>query len=103
MSKIDLSEVPNLQTRVNNALVNTTMNMGAYCSIQHLFRITENLYYVEALLPNMHYMIRFLVFDKSEHECSIFLEGQAFSALILRPMTQDIENAIKDYHSIGHA
>lgn len=101
MSQIHHSEVPGLQQRVNNALVNMTNNLSIFGQVTSCYRITENFYRIEMLIQQ-HFMIRALVFD-SPHQCEIYPEGNAFRILILDPMTQDLRNAIKDYHAIGHA
>lgn len=101
MSQIDLSEVPGLQVRVNNALAHATSYINAYCEIRSVFRITENLYQVEGVIAQQH-CIRFLVFDVNEQVCHVYLDSLSFRMLVLDPMTRDVQQAIKDYHSIGH-
>lgn len=102
---MDLSEAPfGLEQRINNALVNTLRSHSVYGKLRSVERVgeSENFFLVQMELVNAHYLVRALVFD-TPYEATLFLDANAFRFLVLDPMTSDVRNAIKDYHSIGHA
>lgn len=48
-------------------------------------------------------LVRALAYDTGDGQTfDLFFSLPSVRTLLLDPMTQDVKNAIKDYHSIGH-
>lgn len=89
-----------LRQHICNAFRNFGPFVHMHCEVRELKFLGNGLYFAE-LLINQHFYVHCLAMDRV-HEAKIFMDANSFMMLILNPMTEDVRNAIKDYHSIGH-
>lgn len=97
---MDVSDIE-FQSRVRNALTAITKNPYLHGEVKSAFQIMPCFYFLKIIVNNGMFLVHALCMDDG-YECRLFLDGIAVRILVLDPMTEDVQNAIKDYHSIGH-
>ena len=89
--------------RLQNALVQSTYDLNLpIIEIRSKKEIAPDLWHVTFIMAN-GIMLRVLAYDHGETQSfDLFFTLPSVRVLLLDPMTEDVKNAIKDYHSIGH-